>query len=705
MTDWESKWRNLDRREFIIKTAKSTAGLMLLSQIGCGGGRKDNETNQNNTGNEVSRNKAMAAVNTKLTELARIPVDEKCQEIANYMAGMSDFQNVSVSPEGGCVYAEFTDNGKPYMLTLGRTPTPADRASVSLPVSMRDASSVNAPIRNQTVRIPDRKVVCMASGFDVLEIAGFDPSKPNTQATAHMAEIANMLTHSRSGYVLNSLNCTYEGLKSLENIRPAVLYLNMHTCVGENQIALVTQTPWPDKLSGTMAADYLADLIVPCEANFIDKNDNEVWITCVGLTKEFVMQYWNFARNALVYFDVCYLGWDKDPGSEPAIAFRQALQTKGAGCIVAWRGSSSGTWCYPAGKVFFDRLLGMNQKQPNTPSQRPFPPDQVYAEIKKKGLDKGDKATRYMTLTPEPPTGGMLVPNIKRLEVSERAYEEDNGAPADQSTMTLKGDFGNANGRTIKVTVNNQEMQNLQINKDANGDISDLKVDLPMDPGDAGFAGKVVVSIDDHKSNAVNLTLWRWKMKQTFVQNTENKVIFTQNVDWDIYIRAGVHPYRNEAGGELNQPDEINFRSAPGSKATFTFVTSGSAGLTSSPTSGTMPYGIRNAGGLIKGYAFDGKIDIKTGKITLENSLFGYPLMLSGYPQKPMNLFVDDKYIAVPGFPPVEFFLTSDYNVSGGDIIGSLEVTINNLHHDQCVPSHKPGASVSLAGEDVNAPY
>lgn len=705
--DWKVSWGNIDRREFIIKSAKGAAGIMLLSQFGCGGGGGENATPspRYDVGDEASRNEAMAAVNAKLTELAGLDVDTKTQQVANYMAGMSAFQNVTVLAEGVCIYAEFKENGKPYMVTLGRTPGIDDRATITLPDSMFASSSVSGKLE-QAIHIPDRKGVCMAAGFDVLEEAGFDPSKPNTKATAHMAQIANMLTHDRSGYVLNSLNCTYEGLKSLENIRPAVLYLNMHTCVGENQIALVTQTPWPDKIeNSTMAADYFSEppLIVPCEANFIDKNDNEVWLTCVGVTKEFVLQYWNFAKDALVYFDVCYLGWDTAGGGEPAIAFRQALLSIGAGCVVAWRGSSSGTWCYPAAKVFFDRLLGMNLYQPNTPNQRPFPPDQVYAEIKKRNLDKGDKTTRYMTLTPEHPTGGMLVPTIKSLQVSERIYEENDGQPVDQSTLTVKGDFGNANGRTIKVTVNDQEMKNLQINKDANGDISDLECDLPMDPGDAGFAGKVVVSIDDHKSNAVNLTLWRWTLKQDF-QQTKDQVSFVQTVNWDVYIRADAHPYRDEAGGEMQQPDAFDFKAAPGSKVTYTFTATGPNGLSCTNPSGTLPYGIRIESNVTKGYIFEGKINIKEGKITLDN-FFGYPIWLTKAPTA-MGLFLDPAYVSWPAVSDdKEYYFTNDYNIQSGDLVGSLKVTKTNLHFDQCVPTHKPGASISLAGEDMNAPY
>lgn len=705
--DWKESVANLDRREFIITAAKGAAGIMALSHFGCGGGGGDssNDTPRNDAGDEVARNAAMAEVNKKLTDLSGLSASEKTQEIVTYMAGMPAFQNVAASAEGGGVYAEFKENGKPFMVTLGRELRSEDRAAATLPADMFAVSSLAGMPMGTAMRIPDRKVACMAAGFDYLEAAGFDPNAPNTKATEHMAEIANMLTHERSAYVLNSLNCTYEGLKSLQNIRPAVLYLNMHTCVGENQIALVTQTPWPDQIeSSQMAVDYFADMIVPCEANFIDQNDNEIWQTCVGLTKEFVQQYWEFAKDSLVYFDVCYLGWDTAGGGEPAIAFRQALQSKGAGCIVAWRGSSNGSWCYPAAKVFFDRLLGMNLKQPNTPNQRPFPPDQVYAEIKKKNLDKGDQPTRYMTLTPSLPTGGMLVPTIESLLVEERTYEEENGEPVDQSTMTLKGTFGNANGRTIKVTVNGQEMKNLQINKDAVGDIEELKCDLPMDPADKGFAGKVLVSVDDHKSNAVALTLWRWKMQQTFVENADGEVIFTQNVEWDVYLRADVHPYRTQAGGELNQPEALSFRAAPGSKVTFTFVTSGSSGLSSSPTSGTMPYGLRNVSNIIKGYIFDGQIDMKSGKITLKN-LFGYPITLSNAPL-PMGLLPDPSYIAVPGVSDdMEFYLESNYNIQEGDILGTLKVTTTKLHFDQCVPTYKPGDSVSLAGEDLNVPY
>ncbi len=66
------------------------------------------------------------------------------------------------------------------------------------------------------------------------------------------------------------------------------------------------------------------------------------------------------------------------------------MRSQGAGCIVEWQLQRN---LVLSGKVFFDRLLSMNQKQPNMPSQRPFSPDQVYAEIKKMGLTNATLAT------------------------------------------------------------------------------------------------------------------------------------------------------------------------------------------------------------------------------------------------------------------------------------------------------------------------
>jgi hypothetical protein len=441
-----------------------------------------------------------------------------------------------------------------------------------------------------------------------------------------------------------------------------------------------------------MDDDRRNDRIYRVTAKFIDENGNEVTSQVIGISRYFVSKYWAFAKDALVYVDGCFSGQSTSSG------FRQAVINKGAGVFIGWKNVVNDATCYNTARAFFDRLTGFNNYQKLNPSQRAFPAHEVIAELNKEGFP-----VSKMTIDPPAPTGGLLEPSIKQITVSERTYEGDDSKPTDQSTMTIKGLFGSADGHEIKVTVNDQEMDNLKINSGADGKIESLECDLPMDPGHAGFSGKVVVSIDKHKSNAVNLTLWRWTLHQTFVE-TKDKVSFTQNVYWDVYIRADVHPYRTEAGGELQQPEAIDFKAAPGSKVTFTFVTVGPNGLSSSPTSGTLPYGIRTESGVIKGYIFEGNINMKEGKLTVSKNLFGYPIWLT-QATKPMSLFLDPAYTY---WPPIsadkDYYMTSDYNIQSGDISGSLNVTTTTLHYDECTPTNKPGTSVSTAGEDVNFP-
>ena len=639
---------------------------------------------------EGTKNAAVDGVHAFLNTIKALDPAAKAQRVADYMTAQGDFQYVNISNEG-TVYAEFKD-GDPYFVIMNRKLGPEDRANLDFPASYYE-EAVAGVLVAAAVRIPEKKPVVLAAGLNYYDPKLFDPNTISTQATSHILDIAEMLCDHAKYQLSSAVDCTYRGLKRVRDVKPAVMYLNVHSGwgtdrAGEDVYTIPTLTPWPDPITPDVEDDRINDRVYRVSAEFIDKDGDIVVSQVIGISRQFVREYWSFAKDALIYVDGCFSGDTASTG------FRSTAINKGAGCYIGWRGIANADNCYPTARVYFDRMTGFNNYQKVTPSQRAFPAKEVLAELLKEGLP-----VSRMTVSPDNPTGGLLEPSIERIIVTERKYEEDDGTPRDKSTMTIKGMFGSADGHDIKVTVNDQEMKNLQINIDSDGNIDNLQCDLPMDPSDPGFAGNVVVSVDKHKSNAVPLTLWHWKLHQTYVYNAGNEVIFNQNVRWDLYIRADVHPNRTEPGGTLQQPESVYFTAAPGSKVTFTFSTMGK--LSSSPPSGTLPYCLRADGTAVKGYLFEGTIKMQEGKLMI-NNFFGHPIYITGS-GKPMGLFPDPAYISWPGVSSDKSYaITSDYVIQDGSIPGIMPVDLTELQFDVSTPLYKPGTSIDTAGEDVN---
>ncbi len=598
--------------------------------------------------------------------------------VYKYMGSIPAFSGVAFSESG--VWATFSDMTV-YMVVTRRKPMPEDLMIGTFPDSLCDTTDRRA-------NLPDGKTFCIAAGLDMLDPTMMDSNGTSTGATSHSLEIAYML-NMRGKYSLSKMiDCTYEGFKRIKDVKPAVLYLNVHGAIGgesDNIYNIPTLTLWPKTIPADIHQEWLERKIIRSTAQLVDTKGNIEYFTVIAITSKFVDQYWSFQKDALVYIDGCF------SAGPSAGAFRDACVAKGAGCYVGWKGISNATNCYPVVKLFFDRLLGYNLHEPNKPAQRPFPPAEVYKELKNMGKPVGK-----MDVYSPNPAGGMLVPSIKKMVVTERTWEE----PLDGETkLSITGYFGHASGHDIKVFVNNQPMSGVKTKTAADGSIEEIECTLPADPADAGYAGNVLVTIDKRYSNKVPITLWKWKHKQRVTMSGTGLSI-DQTVEWESCIRADVHPYRETAGGELQPPDPVEFRAAKGSKTKFIMkITLPEA--TATPESGELPYGLHNEGTMIRGYVFKGTLDVESGSLDLDNSYGAYVTINPGARQFPLYL---DTYISCGnGGATRRFTVGEDYKITKETITGAIPNS--SLTVEECMPEFTPGATKSVAGEDMNSAF
>ena len=164
--------------------------------------------------------------------------------------------------------------------------------------------------------------------------------------------------------------------------------------------------------------------------------------TRYGITGEFVKAYWHFAPDSILFLNACYSAYTKDPAGPQD--FIDACWGAGVGVYFGWSDRATPDTCFKTVRYFADRLIGANKYMKESPNQRAFPWELVFAQMP--AVLKHDAATGA-DLVPFPRAGSnsvILDPSIQELLVNE--YDE---------TLTLTGAFGSKKG---KVTAGNGEL-------------------------------------------------------------------------------------------------------------------------------------------------------------------------------------------------------------------------------------------------------
>jgi hypothetical protein len=243
-----------------------------------------------------------------------------------------------------------------------------------------------------------------------------------------------------------------------------------------------------------------------------------------AITGKFVEEYMSFASYALLYLDACSSFINTDFG------FSFLKKTGHTGTYFGWTHDVGDETAYKTAKYVFDRLLGVNFEQPESPKQRAFDLKSVFADMMRKDIgvyhDREEGFTALLSYKESPGSNVLLMPTIAYMHVDEL-----------NDMLYIYGSFGDETSPgTHKVTINNQEVE---IDVWTEGLIY-----CKIRPSGPGSAGDVVVHVGEHKSAPRRLTEWRGQINYTYQSEGSLK----ETITFKVHLRADVHHYRKDAG-------------------------------------------------------------------------------------------------------------------------------------------------------------
>lgn len=216
--------------------------------------------------------------------------------------------------------------------------------------------------------------------------------------------------------------------------------------------------------------------------------------TRYGVTANFVDAYWKFAKDSVLLINAC--SSTRRSSARWAGGFIDACHRAGAGVYLGWNGTVTPTGAYRAARYLTDRLLGANEFEPEKPHQRPFPCDEVMADMQKKGylVDPHERSVFEALPNPAAATPVQLAPSIRHVEVDEYLDE-----------LRLVGRFGTLPGE-VSVGGSKRTIKRWEPGR--------VVVDLPRTG--AGATGEVQVVVRGVKSNLRRITEWTIPLDYTY---------------------------------------------------------------------------------------------------------------------------------------------------------------------------------------------
>lgn len=218
-----------------------------------------------------------------------------------------------------------------------------------------------------------------------------------------------------------------------------------------------------------------------------------------GITSEFIRKYWgNFTPNSFVFINAC------GSASPASLGFRDAIKSKGASVYAGWTTSVSNGLMFNTARFVFDRLLGANKILPEADGfrQRPFDYQSVSQDMKLHLLGTDPATGAFLLFFPDTPSADgfqTLAPSIWQMQSHE--YENQ---------LEIIGNFGQNPGSRGAVMIDGILCP---ISSWTEGPLGSIVCDLPKSGN--GSAGDVIVTVDQHKSNAATLTEWEGDFTDT----------------------------------------------------------------------------------------------------------------------------------------------------------------------------------------------
>jgi hypothetical protein len=510
-----------------MKTTRAVRGigwLFVLLVVGCGGGGGGGTGGGGNgTITDEQRSAVFTSIEQKLDSLSgQDPAADRRAMLA-FLKSLPEVRDAGVDDSYGSLWGLFKDD-VPFIVsnhgqTLGRSAAPL------VPGLARAAElPTNARAR-------------------ILSVMG-------TSATARLRTWLPA-----NGYALAPTAAGIDALRTVSG--DGVFYIDTHGATGkigksgERLCAIWSATNRTIALDAKFRAEGDLDPEHPRLVHFVASSIGASAQTRYAFTHYFVDRYMSFGKNSLVYIDAC------TSNSTDAVTLRQAFHRKGAALYVGWTQEVLVEEADRAAMFVFDRLIGGNQ-DPNaieTPPQRPFSWQSVYNDLRARGYDTSPNIPEdaKLVFSPNPDVQGndfaLLAPSIdymKAIAVSASDYE-----------LRIRGIFGTRQG-TVSINGANVAVKSWGP--------SELRCLLPAHDQPGGY-GDVVVAVDGHKSNPVQLSMWELTFTHIMQRDFSYKYVTQEpgppnyvthyaerignlmvTTTSKVYVRADAHESRDSSG-------------------------------------------------------------------------------------------------------------------------------------------------------------
>jgi hypothetical protein len=443
---------------------------------------------------------------------------EFIRAVAATMATMPEYAVTGVDEGSLTAYGVFT-NGRLHVVSDNRE---FDAIPPSLPPSDRIQALAGAELPG--------------SGYARL-LQSFGQTVLTQEPVSQLATVLE----DPGGYVIRIGKVGDARLTALRNVKgDGFFYFNTHGarmwrtrdqsdaavfCIQSSTLA----TPAAD-LQGEIAADLAAGRLTYFTAppGTIDPITGRLWVTQYGITGDFVKSYWEFAPNSIVFLNICWSAYTRDPAGPRE--FIDACLSKNAGVYLGWNEKANSGTCFTAARYFVERLIGAKTFMKENPDQRAFPWELVYADMQSRGLTRDSTTGADLIAIPRPGGSSVILdPSIEYLIVDEA-----------RETLELKGYFGTTKG---KVTVGARELTTCAWGADA--------IVCPLAATGAGSNGDVFVEVPGElsrmrKSNVRQLTEWDIPIHYLWTGMIEAEYKFEGT--GKIRLRADVGSYRRKPG-------------------------------------------------------------------------------------------------------------------------------------------------------------
>ena len=497
------------------------------------------------------------------------------QAIAQYLSTKPEFSSVDVNADNSVV-AHFTDGTNLIVFSNQRSdgsvsaqasPSPMQRLTGERLADL--LRTVQSYVRTFARRATDVVIPPAAAAAPASLVLPKGTTAITFSVNGYGGAASGLFVSglNSAGYSATQLSGSVAEFRAINNV--AVLHISshgalVHTQEGTDEYSIGTGEAFPNACSDPSCdantADRMAHLL---DIGVYPGHDAPYYV----MRAAFVTRYWHLAQNAVVFLDACSSMF-QGPTEE---AMRKAINVAGATSIVGWTSPVSVQGAQAVHQYLFDRLLGANAYQPESPPQRPFSLPEVMDYMTSTGRNRdttpaNPNLVAQLKLAQYGANASLLVPSIEYIEVQE-----------DEKRLIVHGEFGVDPG-TAKIDT---------LDRAPSPWTNDtMVIDLPVN-GAGSYGSVVVYGPNGQFGNAVPLTEFLGTMKSTRVLTTTmGSSAFTDVADCTLMrFRADVHSHRSTPGSTPTDGASLIENAASNVKCTWTMT--GSADIRVVGQSGT----------------------------------------------------------------------------------------------------------------------